>query len=142
MLTERDDLEARLRSLAADARVGFESHIKAQLLSLLAGYSQADVCIGGPPGLGWGVATVFRGRFDKPSSASEMSYPPRSLTGLQPGRCNRSDERVFYGSFTQSAIPDELRAQQDQRLYISRWTTLGGTVPMWRGSRLRLPPGP
>ncbi|MBK9121490.1 MAG: RES domain-containing protein [Chloroflexi bacterium] len=123
-MTTVDDVGAALKGLAVASRTLPASETKSRLLRLLDGYFQASVALAGPPMMGdGGVATVFRGRIDKPFTISEISYPPQAKVVALAGRCNRQGEPVFYGSFTQSAIPYELRATDGQRLYISRWTT-------------------
>lgn len=97
MIIDGEDVEEAMRALAVDARLCSSNEVTRRLSSLLVGYSQADVCLGGAPGMGGGVATIFRGRIDKPSTVSDMSYPPFGLARVAAGRCHRPDERAFFG---------------------------------------------
>ena len=69
MIIDSEDVEEAMRALAGDARLCSSNEVTRRLSSLLVGYSQADVCLGGPPGMGGVVATLFRGRTDKPSTS-------------------------------------------------------------------------
>ncbi|HEX8926798.1 MAG TPA: RES family NAD+ phosphorylase [Terriglobales bacterium] len=73
-----------------------------------------------------GEAVMFRARdlqhLARPTSASELSYPPKQLTG--PGRANAEGEQVFYASSRFAPSFMECGLKVGEYVICSRWRNL------------------
>lgn len=99
------------------------SEIEELLKPLFSGYKlQAPAY---DPGIYLYRARIFNK--NKPSSLSELSYPPQQYV-KEYGRANDINESMFYGSITKNIPLFEIGASIDDKLGISMWKT---TAPLW-----------